>query len=184
MFRKIFLVTVVAAIAMASGVAAYGQDAGALAMALDKNKYKNKQKSKNGVDVSVETYLDLKHVPVVKAPAGYSGRYADEYGGFSLDLKVASDGAAEGRGVDTANGDVNASKMSFTLKNARVNGAVLTADKVFANGTTERLEAVFVNRTTATGKNEKEIATRDTQFGLGFVQKNEQWTNRVFLIAK
>lgn len=38
--------------------------------------------------------------------------------------------------------EVSATKVSFTLKNARGPGAVLTADKVFANGQTERLDCI------------------------------------------
>lgn len=184
MFRKVILAVCIAVIGLIGGVHIYGQDAGTLAAGLDKNKYKKKDKSKNGVSVSIEIYIDIKNEPVVKQPAEYSGRYADEHGGFGLDLRVASDGSAEGSGFDTINGDMNGSKMDYTLKNARVQGAVLTADKVFADGTSERLEAVFVNRTTLAGKNVDNIETRDTKFGLGFVQKNAKWTNRVFLEAK
>lgn len=181
MFSKLFLIVAICSIGMMSGIPAAAQDAAALAAALDKNKYKKKEKIKNGVDHSVELYIDIKHVPVVRTPEAYSGRYADEHGGFNLDLKVASDGSAEGSGVDTINGDSQANKITFTLKNARVNGAVLTATKMFADGRSEQLEAIFVNRTTLTGKNASTIESRDARFGLGFIQQNDRWTNRVFL---
>jgi hypothetical protein len=58
---------------------------------------------------------------------------------------------------------------------------VLSADKVFADGRTERIEAVFVTRTTLQGKNERDIETKNTQFGLGYVQKYEHSTSRVFM---
>ena len=185
MFRKLILAVCVAAIVAIGGAQAYGQDAAALAAALDKNKYKNKEKTKNGVVVaSFEMYIDIKNEPFVKQPAEYSGTYAEEDGRFSLNLKVSADGRAEGSGVDTINGDPNANKMAYTLKNARVQGAVLTEDKIFADGSSERLEAVFVKRTTLTGKNKDSIETRDTAFGLGFVQTNGKWTNRVFLMPR
>lgn len=184
MFRKVVLAVCIGVIGLVGGVQVYGQDAGTLAAALNKNKYKKKEKSKKGVTVSVEVYVDIKNDPVVKQPAEYSGRYADEIGGFNLDLSVAADGRAEGSGVDTINGGSNGNKMSYTLKNARVQGAVLTADKVFADGTSQRLEAVFVNQTIVLGKNAQTIESRNTVFGLGFVQKNAEWTNRVFLAAK
>ncbi len=130
------------------------------------------------------TYVSEGDEPAVREPAAYSGRYRDEYGGFSLDLTVAADGSAEGSGVDTINGDPEANKLAYSLKNARVQGAVLIADKVFANGTTERLEAVFVNRTTLSGKNADNIDSRVTAFGVGFIQRNKEWTNRVFLATK
>src|SRR5688500_409102 len=181
MLKTTLFLTLVCCVGFAFGVQAQAPDATALAAALDKNKYKKKDKVKNGVDLSVEVYVDIKNEPAVRQPSAYSGRYADEYGGFSLDLKVAADGTAEASGVDTINGDPQGSRISFTLKNARVTGAVLTADKVFANGQTERLEAVFVNRTTLNGKNANQIESRETQFGLGFIQANGKWTNRVFL---
>lgn len=171
-------------IAVVGGTAVCAQDATTLAAALDKNKYKKKDKSKNGVNVSIEMYLDIKNEPVVKEPSAYSGRYADEYGGFWLDLKVATDGTAEGNGTDTLNGDPEAKKVSYTLSNARVRGAVLTAEKTFADGRKESLDAVFVNRTTLEGTNADNITSRSTKFGLGFIQSNGQWTNRVFLAAK
>jgi hypothetical protein len=184
MFRKVMLAVCVGVIGLLGGVQVYGQDAGTLAAALDKNKYKKKDKSKKGVSVSVEVYVDIKNEPVVRQPAEYSGRYADEYGGFSLELSVAADGSAEGSGFDTINGGSNASKMNYTLRNARVQGAVLTAEKVYADGTSQRLEAVFVNQTVVLGKNAQTIESRNTVFGLGFVQKNGDWMNRVFLAAK
>lgn len=181
MFRKLFLMAVAAAIVMVGAGAAVAQDAASLAAALDKNKYKNKQKSKNGVDMSVETYLDIKNIPAVKQPAEYSGNYRDESGCSSLELRVAADGSAQGDGSETVDGNGKDNQVRFTLRNGRVSGAVLSADKVFADGRTERIEAVFVNRTTLQGKNEKDIETRNTQFGLGYVQKYDQSTNRVFL---
>lgn len=184
MFRKVILAVWIVGVGVLGGVEVYGQDAVTLAAGLDKNKYKKKDKSKNGINISVEVYVDIKNVPEVREPAAYSGQYVDEYGGFSLDLTVAADGSAEGSGVDTINGDSEANKLAYSLKNARVQDAVLTADKVFANGTTERLEAVFVNRTTLSGKNADNIESRVTAFGVGFIQKNVKWTNRVFLAAK
>jgi hypothetical protein len=71
--------------------------------------------------------------------------------------------------------------VTFTLKDARLNGAVLTATKIFSDGRTDPLEAVFVNRNIAHGKNANEIAERKTAFGLGFVQTGKSWTSRVFL---
>lgn len=184
MFRSFVLALFVGLAVAVGGTAVYGQDAAVLAGALDKNKYKKKEKSKNGVNVSIEIYIDIKNEPVVKQPGEYSGQYRDDSGDFSLDLSVAADGSAEGSGVDTMNGDASANKMAFTLKNARVRGAVLTGDKMFADGTSEKLEAVFVNRTVLSGKNADNIETRETKFGLGFIQRNAKWTNRVFLAAR
>ena len=184
MFRKVILAICICAVAIVGGAVAFGQDAATLAAALDKNKYKKKDKSKNGINVSVEVYLDIKNVPSVKEPSAYSGHYADEYGGFWLDLKVAADGTAEGSGTDTLNDDPEGKKVGFTLSNARVREAVLTAEKLFADGRKEHLDAVFVNRTTVEGTNANNITNRSTKFGLGFIQSNGEWTNRVFLAKK
>lgn len=185
MIRKLFLALCIAAIGIFGGAQVYGQDAAALAAALDKNKYKKKDKSKNGVSVSIETYVDIKNVPAVRPAAEYSGRYADEHGVNTLELRVGADGSAEGSGTETIDGtNGRDAKAEFALKNARVRDAVLTADKVFADGRTERLEAVFVTRTMLAGKNAETIESRDSKFGLGYIQKNAQWTSRIFLASK
>ena len=182
MIRKLILVLFIAAIGVLGGVEAYGQDAATLAAALDKNKHKKKDKSKNGVSISIETYVDVKNVPAVKQPAEYSGRYADEHGVNSLELRVAGDGSAEGSGTEMIDGDGQDAKRAYTLKNAHIRDAVLTADKVYTIN--PRFEAVFVTSTTAIGKNAENIESRDSKFGLGFIQKNSNWTNRVFLESK
>ena len=184
MIRKLVLVLFIAAIGVLGGVEAYGQDAATLAAALDKNKHKKKDKSKNGVTVSTETYLDIKNVPAIKSPQEYSGRYADEHGMNSVEIRVAADGSAEGSGSETIDRDGQDVKSAFTLKNARVRDAVLTADLVYNDGRTERLEAVFVTRTTVAGKNAENIESRDSKFGLGFIRQDTQWTNRVFLASR
>lgn len=184
MFRKAILAACFAMIGFVCLPPVYGQDAATLAAALDKNKYKKKDKSKNGVNVSVEVYVNIKNEVAVKQPAEYSGQYEAEGGWFTMDLMVAADGSASGSGVDTINGDPEANKIAYKLSNARVKGAVLTAEKVFADGRSEPFEAVFVNRTTLSGKNADTIESRTTSFGLGFVQKNAKWTNRVFLTSK
>lgn len=147
-----------------------------LAAALDKTKYKKKEKK----DIKIEIYINIKNQPVIKSnQAEYSGVYASD--GYTLELKIAADGSAEGSGYDAANWTANSPKLVFTLKDARVAGGVLTATKVFDSGSTERLEAVFVNRTVSSGTNAGNIEESKTTFGLGFVQSAKDWQNRVFL---
>jgi hypothetical protein len=179
MFRILVLIISVFIIGLSSEV--YAQDAGAraqtLAAALDKNKYKKKEKH----NISIETYVDIKNEPVVKGnPADYSGRYsADDY---KLELKVDANGSAEGSGYDLRNAEGDRwPKMKFALRDARVEGALLTGTKVFENGQTEAFEAVFANRTVTSGKNAETINSRNTSFGIGFIQANKDWTNRAFL---
>lgn len=151
-----------------------------LAAALDKTKYKKKEKK----NVSIEVYVDVKNSPVVKNNlAEFSGAYTAEDNDYTLNLRVAADGSAEGSGLDSLEGD-SQQRANFALKNARVTGSVLSGTKVFTDGRSEPFEAVFVTRATAVGKNPGQIDERKTSFGLGFIQSNKSWTNRVFLEAR
>ena len=159
----------------------YGQNAqgrtDALVAALAKTKYKKKEKK----NISIEIYIDIRSEAVVKNnPAEYSGLYVSD--GYRLDLRVDSGGSAAGSGYDLIGG--NSGKRNFSLRDARVEGALLTATKVYEGGATEPFEAVFNNRTVTTGKNPNQIENRETLYGLGFIQNNADWTNRVFLELK
>jgi hypothetical protein len=81
-------------------------------------------------------------------------------------------------------------RRSFVLKDATINGALLAGTKFYENGEQRKFEAVFVNRTVASGKNGNEIASSDTKFGLGSIETgtwsdpqngNMNQTRRVFL---
>jgi hypothetical protein len=150
-----------------------------LIAALAKTKYKKKEKR----NVSIEVYIDIQSEAVLKAsPQEYSGVYQTE--GYRLELRVGADGKAEGNGFDSP--FVSGQNVNFKLKDARVEGALLTATKVFDNGETEKLEAVFNNRTVTTGKNPNEIENRETLYGIGFIQSysGSEMTNRIFLEFK
>ena len=158
--------------ASAQDLAAKGN---ALAATLDKTKYKTKEKR----GFKVELYLDVKNEPVVKPNiADYSGIYSDDSSNHRLLLNISSDGRIMGSGYD---GGIDGRRQNFTLEDTRIEGAVLTATKVYANGRTEKVEAVFADRTVRSGQNEKSVATVDKQFGIGYVTNNGQWTSRVFL---
>jgi len=154
-----------------------------LVTALDKTKYKKKEKA----NVTVEVYVDIKNEPALRDAAGYAGNYESEGANYGLALQVGRAGAVSGNGHDSFNND---RRLNFTLRDASINGALLTGTKVYENGEQHKFEAVFVNRTSAVGKNVNEIATRDTKFGLGFLQtgtwsddknRTTNWTSRVFL---
>jgi hypothetical protein len=169
------------AIAQTSGVAARTDQ---LVAALGKTKYKKKERK----DVAIEFYIDIKNEAVVKKnPADYAGRYVAENGDYRVELRVSADGKVEGNGTDLyfdgSNFDKEKSK-NFTFQNARIEGALLTATKVFDDGQTQSFEAVFVNRTTRNGKNPNEIETETKQYGLGFIQTNDMFTSRVFCELK
>jgi len=150
----------------------------ALVAALAKTKYKKKEKK----NISIEIYVDIKSEPVVKRDVReYAGVYEGE-SDYRLELRVSADGKVEGTGYDS--GMSGKSKRNFTLRDARIEGALLMATRVYENGETEQLEAVFINRTVTTGKNPNEIENRETKYGLGFIQSYADWTNRVFLELK
>ena len=150
-----------------------------LVTALGKTKYKKKEKK----NFSFETYIDTRSEAVVKTSAGeYTGIYESSDAGYRLELRVSPDGRTEGSGFDT--NYMNSEKQSFTLRDARVEGALLTATKVYTNGATERFQAVFNNRTTVQGKNPNEIESRETKYGLGFIKFYGDSTNRIFLEHK
>jgi len=149
-----------------------------LVAALDKTKYKKKEKK----DIKIEIYIDVKNEAVVKRdPAEYSGLYESSESGYGLEIRVAHDGSVTGSGYDSSMTGDDSKRVDFTLKDARVEGALLTATKLYNNGQTEKLEAVFTIRSVSHGTNPSNIEGTDSSFGIGFIQTHEKWTNRVFL---
>jgi hypothetical protein len=182
MFKLFILIALTVCIGFAGQT--FAQDAGQrtrdLVASLDKTKYKKKEKA----NISVEVYVDIKNEAALRPdPAEYAGLY--EADGYRLDLRVEKGGAASGSGYDSLMD--NDKRVNFTLKDARIDGALLTATKVYDTGESLPFEAVFVNRTSRAGTRPDAISTTETKFGLGFIQKNsgsntgEDWTNRVFL---
>lgn len=170
MSQRIFSYVFAALFVLGAGVnaqtpAASSPNDRARVIAASFNKSKHVSKERRGV--RKEKYLDVKSVPVVRADAtSYSGSYEVSDFGFSLQLTVASDGSVEGTGYDILDLDSGV-KRSFTLRNARVDGALLTGAKVFANGEQERFEGVFINRTVKQSQSDAGA----TEFGLGVMGK-------------
>jgi hypothetical protein len=169
------LTAVIVAHALCAGVAS-SQQAGMAASELRTqtivasfNKSKHVVKEKRGV--RKEKYLDVRSVPAVKQnPADYSGAYDDLSGmGFSLTLRVNPNGLVEGSGYEPLNGEPAVSRR-FTLRNGRIAGALITATKVYGNGSTEPLEGVFINKTVFESPTDKGV----TAFGLGVVGRGLQ----------
>ena len=129
------------------------------------NKSKRVVKDKRGV--RTEKYKRVESEPVVKAnPQDYSGTYAVPDLGFAVQLRVNRDGSVEGTGYEPAGPDVSV-RRSFTLRNGRIDGALLTATQVYANGTQSRFEGAFMNRTSFESPADKGF----TVFGLGVIGK-------------
>jgi hypothetical protein len=121
-----------------------------------KTKYKHKQK--HGIEKS--RYLDVQSRIAVRPAAEYSGHYDAELPQTTLTLDVTANGIVTGRGNDP---------RPFTLRDGRVRDAVLTAIKVYADGTTEPLEGAFLNRAMREGTSPDRITDESTEFGLGLV---------------
>ncbi len=175
-------ISLAAALALFVGVSCdvYAQDSGQktreLVVALDKTKYRKKEKA----NVSIETYIDIRNEAAVRDPVDYGGNYESEDSEWSLSLQVERGGMVTGSGFDAMNGETNR-RRSFVLKDATINGALLAGTKFYENGEQQKFEAVFVNHTVASGKNPNEIASRDTRFGIGFIDETANHTRRVFL---
>jgi hypothetical protein len=125
------------------------------------NKSKHEIKEKRGV--RMEKFKEVRSEPAPRQnPADYSGTYEASIGlDYTLSLKVAADGSAEGSGYDPD----PTGPRAFTLTNARVVGALLTGTKTYADGSTEKFEGVFINRT----ERDSPSAAAITEFGLGVV---------------
>ena len=127
----------------------------AQAIAESFSKHKSAVKEKYGV--RMEKYKDVKSQPVVKQNvADYSGTYEAADLSYAMTIQVGTEGVT-GRGSEAG--------RAFRLENAKIEGALLTASKVYENGTTETLEGVFMNRTSRTSPTDAGV----TIFGLGVV---------------
>ena len=138
--RTLALVTLVAAtpvIAASQGVpsSSRAQDVAAVF-----NKHKHVVKEKGGV--RREVYADVRSEPfVAHTIAEYSGVYHVEGLGDVIHLQIGSDETMQAEGHDSE------PSRSFVLENARIEGAVLTATKVYRDGHAEPFEGVFMTRT-------------------------------------
>lgn len=130
-----------------------------LAASFSKSKHEIKEKR----GIRVEKFKDVRSEPALLPNASdYSGTYEATVGlDYTLSLKVAADGGAEGGGSEPG----PAGTRDFALKGARVAGALLTGTKAYADGSTEPLEGVFINRT----ERDSPSAAGVTEFGLGVV---------------
>ena len=138
------------------------------------NKSKHVIKDKRGV--RREKYKEVRSEPVVKAnPAEYSGTYEVPDMGFVLELRVDRGGKVEGSGYEPVGGD-NGVLQKFTLRNGRIEGALLTATQVYANGVVDRFEGVFINRSSFESPTDKGT----TEFGLGVVGKEISFAGNTF----
>ncbi|MBO0861030.1 MAG: hypothetical protein J2P21_21610 [Chloracidobacterium sp.] len=127
------------------------------------NKKKEVVKEKYGV--RKEKYKEVRCEPVVKSdPSAYSGIYEASDLGYSLSLRFGNDGRVDASGYEPAETGVKAARQ-FTLRNVRIEGALLTAEKVYADGAVEKFVGVFIQRTTLNSPTDGGVSS----FGLGVV---------------
>lgn len=119
---------------------------------------KNKHAVKEKFGVRVEKYKDVRSEPAVKSNiSDYSGMYEVPELGYAISVRVGSDGRIQASGSEKS--------RAFTLENAKVEGALLTATKVYSDGAREKFEGVFLNRTDRNSQTDPGV----TIFGLGVV---------------
>jgi len=135
-----------------------------LAAQFNKNKHVVKVKRGN----AFEKFKDVRAEPAFRSnPASYSGRYEADFG-FILRLNVQADGRIEGSGEEPL-GETNV-RRTFVLRDARIDGSLLVGTKVYGNSVREKLEAVFINRTTRESATDRGL----TLFGLGVISQPRQ----------
>ena len=137
------------------------------------NKKKHVVKEKYGV--RKERYKEIRCEPAIKQDIkDYSGTYEVFDLGYSINLQVASNGKIEASGYEPATLN-STSGRQFTLKDAKIEGALLTATKVYSDGTVEKFEGVFINRTEFNSPTDNGVST----FGLGVVGKPIEVVNNL-----
>jgi hypothetical protein len=124
------------------------------------NKSKHVVREKRGV--RLEKYKEVRSEPAIRSDLStYSGNYHVPDLGFALKLSVSPDGRVDGSGEEPLSDDSHISRH-FTVT-GKVDGALLTAIKAYANGNKERFEGVFINRTSFESPTDRGF----TVFGLG-----------------
>ena len=149
-----------AALAQGSSVQARMQ---AIVASFSKNKHVVKEKR----GVRMEKYKKVVSTPAIRNVRDYAGSYEVEDWGLSLNLRVDENGNVSASGRDQVNLDSPVWRQ-FTLRNARIQGALLTGTKVYANGTTEPFEGAFINRTSFESPTDRGV----TKFGLGVIRSS------------
>jgi hypothetical protein len=139
------------------------------------NKKKHEVREKKGI--RVEKYKEIRSEPaILKNIRDYSGSYEAPELGLSLDLHVDGNGIVTGYGYEAVDADQRVFR-EFTLKNARIVGALLTGTKVYERAGTEPFEGVFINKTSFESPTDKGVTT----FGLGVVDQTVRLAGGVTL---
>src|SRR5688572_15055929 len=139
------------------------------------NKSKRGVKEKYGI--RVEKYKEVRSEPAIKANVrDYAGAYEVQGMGFTLDLRVDTNGNIAASGYEPVDADATVMRR-FTLRNARIDGALFTATKVYASGAAEPFEGVFINRTSFESPSDRGVTT----FGLGVIGPSMRVVGGVYI---
>jgi hypothetical protein len=121
------------------------------------NKDKNVVRQRAGVPK--DKYANIRSEPVVRANIrDYAGTYEAPDLGFVIAIEVDAAGRILAQGHDS-----RPSARDFIIENARIENALFTGRKVYANGTAEPFEGVFLSRTEQRTRN----GPTRTTLGLG-----------------
>ena len=151
-------VVIVLSVACAAGVVSQQLSSQTKAREIAAAFTKNKHAVKEKFGVRMEKYKDVRSEPAVKSNISeYSGVYEVQDLGYVISVQVGSDGRVQASGSERS--------RAFTLENARIDGALLTATKVYSDGAREKFEGSFLNRTDRNSPTDPGV----TIFGLGVV---------------
>ena len=157
--RTVALVTLLAACPAIAAPQQSSSQSRAQQVAAAFSKQKHLVVEKHGV--RKEKYKDVRSEPIIKQDiTEYSGVYQVADWGDVIDLRIGSDGTIQADGHDS-----DPPCRAFVLQNGKIEGAVLTAIKVYRDGETEPFEGVFMTRTERDSPNDPGITTS----GLGVV---------------
>ena len=163
-FAAILIPLVTASLPMQAQNVASSVRSAELAAQFNKNKHVVKVKRGN----AFEKYKDVSAEPAFRSnPASYSGTYEGDFG-FTLRLKAEPNGRVEGSGEEPL-GETNV-RRTFVLRDARIDGSLIVGTKIYSGGGREKLEGVFINRTTREGPTDRGL----TRFGLGVISQPKQ----------
>lgn len=131
------------------------------------NKEKNKSAEKGGVRKG--KYKEIRNEAVVKKNLrDYAGVYEVSGLGYTVEIRVTNDGKIEANGSEPKDGNPQQGRR-FRLENVKVEGALITAAKIYEDGTTEKFEGVFINRLIREGSSPEQAKYTEIAFGLGVV---------------
>ena len=109
--------------------------------------------------VRKEKYREIRTEPLTPAdPGEYSGTYRSASPDCSVTVRGGSGGAVTATGYETSR-DAAGAAHPFTLKDAKLEGALLTGTKLYGDASTDKFEGVFVKRTEFNSPADKGVAS-------------------------